>query len=115
MCGSAGDEDPPSQKYSLIAYNSQALHFRDAVQRIHLASKKVPEFAEMVAEQIHRHGRARVIQSRRPALLAERRKSLSATGLVSCIRNARDEAARNKPPKAFREIFRVIREAMQSK
>lgn len=94
-CGSAGDEDPPSQKYSLIAYNSQALHFRDAVQRIHLASKKVPEFAEMVAEQIHRHGRARVIQSRRPALLAERRKSLSATGLVSCIRNARDEFREN--------------------
>jgi ribosome-associated protein len=29
------------------------------------------------------------------------------------IRNARDEAARNKPPKAFREIFRVIREVMQ--
>ena len=37
-----------------------------------------------------------------------------ATHLRQLIRNARDEAARNKPPKAFREIFRVIREVMQS-
>ncbi len=36
-----------------------------------------------------------------------------ATHLRQIIRNARDEAARNKPPKAFREIFRLIREAMQ--
>jgi ribosome-associated protein len=36
-----------------------------------------------------------------------------ATHLRQLIRNARDEAARNKPPRAFREIFRVIREAMQ--
>lgn len=38
-----------------------------------------------------------------------------ATHLRQLIRNARDEAARSKPPKAFREIFRVIREAMQTK
>lgn len=38
-----------------------------------------------------------------------------ATHLRQLIRNARDDAARNKPPKAFREIFRVIREAMQEK
>ena len=38
-----------------------------------------------------------------------------ATHLRQLIRNARDEAARSKPPKAFREIFRVIREAMQEK
>ena len=38
-----------------------------------------------------------------------------ATHLRQLIRNARDEAARGKPPKAFREIFRVIREAMQGK
>jgi len=37
-----------------------------------------------------------------------------ATHLRQLIRNARDEAARNKPPKAFREIFKVIREAMQA-
>ncbi len=38
-----------------------------------------------------------------------------ATHLRQLIRNARDEAARSKPPKAFREIFRVIREVMQEK
>ena len=38
-----------------------------------------------------------------------------ATHLRQLIRNARDEAARSKPPKAFREIFRVIREAIQTK
>ena len=35
------------------------------------------------------------------------------THLRQLIRNAREEALHNKPPKAFREIFRVIREAMQ--
>jgi ribosome-associated protein len=35
------------------------------------------------------------------------------THLRQIIRNARDEAARNKPPKAFRELYRTIREAMQ--
>ena len=38
-----------------------------------------------------------------------------ATHLRQLIRNARDEAARSKPPKAFREIFRVIREAIETK
>jgi ribosome-associated protein len=38
-----------------------------------------------------------------------------ATHLRQLIRNARDEAARSKPPKAFREIFRVIREVMHGK
>lgn len=33
-----------------------------------------------------------------------------ATHLRQLIRNARDEAARGKPPKAFRELFKVIRE-----
>lgn len=87
--------DPPSEKYSLIAYNNQVHHFRDAVQRIHIASKKVPEFAVMVADQIHRYGRARVIQSKNVALLFDRQKSLSSTGLISCIRNARDEFREN--------------------
>ncbi len=35
------------------------------------------------------------------------------THLRHLIRNARDEAARDKPPKAFRELYRAIREAMQ--
>jgi len=38
-----------------------------------------------------------------------------ATQLRQLIRNARDEAARGKPPKAFRELFRLIREAMQAR
>jgi ribosome-associated protein len=38
-----------------------------------------------------------------------------ATRVRQLIRNARDDAARSKPPKAFRELFRVIREAMQDK
>jgi len=37
-----------------------------------------------------------------------------ATRLRQLIRNARDEAAHAKPPRAFRELFRAIREAMQS-
>ena len=38
-----------------------------------------------------------------------------ATHLRQIIRNAREEAKLNKPPRAFREIFRLIREAMQAK
>jgi ribosome-associated protein len=38
-----------------------------------------------------------------------------ATQLRQLIRNARDEAARGKPPKAFRELFRLIREAIDNK
>lgn len=83
--------DKASEKYSLIAYNDQVRHFRDAVQRIHFASKKVPEFAAMVAEKIQNHGRATVIRSKDVNLLFERQKLLSATGLASCIRNSRDE------------------------
>ena len=40
--------------------------------------------------------------------------TVDATPLRQLIRNARDEAARSKPPKAFREIFRVIREVMNA-
>jgi ribosome-associated protein len=36
-----------------------------------------------------------------------------ATHLRQLIRNARDEAARNKPPKAFREIYKALREVMR--
>lgn len=83
--------DAPGDKFCLLAYNDQIRHFRDAVQRIHLASKKVPEFATMVAEKMQSHGRARVIRSKDVNLLFERQKILSATGLASCIRNTRDE------------------------
>lgn len=37
-----------------------------------------------------------------------------ATHLRQLIRNARDEAARSKPPKAYRELFRSVREILQS-
>lgn len=85
------DADTIGEKYSLIAYNDQVRHFRDAVQRIHLASRKVQEFAIMVAEQISTSGRATVIRSRDLHLLSERQSVLNLTGLSSCIRNTRDE------------------------
>lgn len=36
------------------------------------------------------------------------------THLRQLIRNARDEATRGKPPRAFRELYRTIREAMEN-
>lgn len=36
-----------------------------------------------------------------------------ATRLRQLIRNAREEAAHSKPPRAFRELFKAIRETMQ--
>lgn len=41
--------------------------------------------------------------------------NVDATHLRQLIRNARDEAARSKPPRAFREIFKVVREAIQTR
>jgi ribosome-associated protein len=38
-----------------------------------------------------------------------------ATHLRQLIRAARDEAARAKPPRAYRELFKLIREVMQAK
>ncbi|MEW5967043.1 MAG: ribosome biogenesis factor YjgA [Pseudomonadota bacterium] len=46
-------------------------------------------------------------------LFLNRYPDTDVTHLRQLIRNARDEAARNKPPRAFREIYHVIREAMQ--
>ncbi|ODU34489.1 MAG: hypothetical protein ABS92_15770 [Thiobacillus sp. SCN 63-374] len=46
-------------------------------------------------------------------LFLDKHPDTDVTHLRQLIRNARDEAARNKPPKAFREIFRLIREIMQ--
>lgn len=83
--------DKPSEKFSLIAYNDQTHHMRDALQRIHLASKKVPEFASMVAHRIQGHGRAVILRSHDVSLLCERQNILNATGISSCIRNSRDE------------------------
>lgn len=82
--------DPNPGRYYLVVYNDQVRHYRDAVQRIHLASKKVPQFAAMVTDKVQNYGRAKVIRSSNLQLLQERQKILSATGLASCIRSERD-------------------------
>ncbi|RLV96343.1 E3 ubiquitin-protein ligase ubr1 [Spathaspora sp. JA1] len=83
-------QDSNNGQYFLQVYNDQIRHYRDAVQRIHLASQKVKPFAEMITDQIQKHGRAKVISSGNLQLLLERQKILSATGLASCIRSHRD-------------------------
>lgn len=82
--------DKYSDKYYLMVYNDQIRHYRDALQRIHLASRKVPQFAVMVADKVQNYGRAKVISSSDISLLRERQNILSATGLATCIRNYRD-------------------------
>ncbi|KAG7662739.1 uncharacterized protein J8A68_003727 [[Candida] subhashii] len=82
--------DSNNEKYYLLVYNDQIRYYRDAVQRIHLASRKVKEFAVMVTDKIQTSGRAKVIGSRNINLLMERQKILSATGLATCIRSNRD-------------------------
>lgn len=82
--------DKYSDKYYLMVYNDQVRHYRDAVQRIHLASRKVPQFAVMVADKVQNYGRAKVISSSDISLLRERQNVLKATGLATCIRNYRD-------------------------
>ena len=46
-------------------------------------------------------------------LFLDRYPDTDVTHLRQLIRNARDETARNKPPRAFREIYHAIRDAMQ--
>ncbi|KAK6200133.1 ubiquitin-protein ligase [Scheffersomyces amazonensis] len=82
--------DINNDEYYLIVYNDQIRQYRDAVQRIHLASKKVKNFAVMITEKVQNYGMAKVISSRDINLLLERQKILSATGLASCIRSHRD-------------------------
>lgn len=86
----SGSEDPASDKFSLIVYNDQIRQYRDAVQRIHLASKKVKLFATMVTDKVQSYGKAKVITSSNLLTLIERQTILSATGLATCIRNQRD-------------------------
>lgn len=83
--------DENSDSYYLIVYNDQVRHYRDAVQRIHLASKKLPHFAEMVTNKLQSYGKAKVISSKSIPLLLERQKILSATGIASSIKSFRDE------------------------
>ncbi|KAK6454926.1 ubiquitin-protein ligase [Scheffersomyces xylosifermentans] len=82
--------DANNDKYFLMVYNDQIRHYRDAVQRIHLASMKVKQFAVMVTEKVQNYGKAKVISSKNIKLLLERQKILSATGLATAIRSHRD-------------------------
>lgn len=82
--------DHNSTKFSLVLHNDQTRHYRDAVQRIHLASKKVKQFAEMVTAKVHHYGKAKVLTSNNISILKERQKVLSATGLATSIRSDRD-------------------------
>lgn len=82
--------DRSSDKYYLMVYNDQIRHYRDAVQRIYHASKKVPQFAVMVTEKVQNYGKAKVISSSDIKLLQDRQKVLSSTGLATCIRLHRD-------------------------
>ncbi|CAI5759305.1 unnamed protein product [Candida verbasci] len=82
--------DSNNGKYFLLIYNDQIRHYRDAVQRIHLSSRKVIEFATMITDKVQKFGKAKVISSKNINYLLERQKVLSATGLSSCIRSHRD-------------------------
>lgn len=82
--------DANNDQYYLILYNDQIRYYRDAVQRVHLASKKVKDFAIMVTDKVQKFGKAKVISSRNIELLLERQKILSSTGLATCIRSHRD-------------------------
>ncbi|KAI5970037.1 hypothetical protein CANMA_000861 [Candida margitis] len=82
--------DGNNDKFYLQLYNDQVRHFRDAAQRVRLASQKSNEFAKMVTERVHNFGKAEVLASKDISLLLERQKILSATGLASSIRSERD-------------------------
>ncbi|KAI5949197.1 hypothetical protein KGF57_004795 [Candida theae] len=82
--------DKSNGKFFLQVYNDQVKHFRDAVQRVRLASGKSKEFVNMVTERAHKFGKAEVLVSSDVRVLLERQKILSATGLASAIRSARD-------------------------
>ena len=86
----SGKTDQESAKYCLVVYNDQIRHCQDAVQRIRLSTKKVPQFARMVAEKVHEHGKGLVMISKNTEILRERKKILTSTGLVACIENTRD-------------------------
>lgn len=85
-----GGEDVNSNSYMLIAYNDPQRQFRDAVQRIRLATGKVTQFAHMVASRIEDHGRANVVGSTNLESLKRKQLVLNATGMASCIRSYRD-------------------------
>lgn len=82
--------DVNSDEFCLMVYNDQVRHYRDAIQRIRLATKKVHDFAVMVADKAQYHGKAVVLSSKDLGLLKERQEILGATGLATSIRSRRD-------------------------
>lgn len=82
--------DLNSEEYCLLLYNDQNRHYREAIQRVHLASRKVKEFAIMVTDKADTYGKAVVISSNNIDLLQERQSILAATGIATSIRSKRD-------------------------
>lgn len=82
--------DVPSGKYGLVLYSDQVHQYKDAVQRIQYVTRKVDDFAEMVASRCNSHGRAVVMISDNVGMLLKKQEMLTSTGLSACIRSTRD-------------------------
>ncbi|EGV63447.1 hypothetical protein CANTEDRAFT_123730 [Yamadazyma tenuis ATCC 10573] len=90
-----GFDDPQifdlnSEEFCLMIYNDQNRHYREAVQRVRLASRKVKEFAIMVTDKAQEFGKAKVVTSVDVDVLKERQRILAATGIATSIRSSRD-------------------------
>ncbi|EDK46045.1 hypothetical protein LELG_04225 [Lodderomyces elongisporus NRRL YB-4239] len=83
-------QDQTNGNFSLVLYNDQIHHYREAIQRVRLASGKFKDFATMITEKVQNYGRAKVITSKNLDLLIERQNILNSTGMTSCIRSDRD-------------------------
>jgi ribosome-associated protein len=74
------------------------------------------ESARQETALLHRveHWRERLLEEGDAALaeLLDAHPDADRQQLRQLVRNALDERARNKPPRAFRELFRVVREAI---
>ncbi|KAH3673253.1 hypothetical protein WICPIJ_009872 [Wickerhamomyces pijperi] len=82
--------DWPSPVSYLILYDDPTKQYREAVDRIQLATDKQQEFARMVADEVNSNGRAKVIKSSDLEYLLEKKKILQATGFPCSIKNARE-------------------------
>lgn len=82
--------DTPSGKYGLVLYSDQVHQYKDAVQRIKYVTRKVDDFAEMIASRCNSHGRAVVMISENINMLLKKQEMLTSTGLSACIRSTRD-------------------------
>lgn len=82
--------DPPSGKYGLMMYSDQVHQYKDAVQRIKYVTRKVDDFAEMIASRCNSNGRAVVMISDNINYLLKKQEVLTSTGLTACIRSTRD-------------------------